>query len=155
MRALQLNTDCSELTRVLLLGNSRMGAMVYGKTDVEQIQLNDETFWSGGPHNNNSKDAIYYLKDIQHEVLTGHEDVADSLLNAHFVKGPHGMKYLTLGNLMLDFGHTPDQVTNYRRELDLTTATATTTYTINGVRYTRTAIASLPNGIVAIAHPRP
>lgn len=134
----------------LPLGNSRMGAIVYGKTDVEQIQLNDETFWSGGPHNNNSKDAIYYLKDIQREVLTGHEDVADSLLNAHFVKGPHGMKYLTLGNLLLDFGHNPDKVTNYHRELDLTTATATTTYTANGVTYTRTAIASLPNGIVAM-----
>lgn len=134
----------------LPLGNSRMGAMVYGRTDVEQIQLNDETFWSGGPHNNNSKDAIYYLKDVQREVLSGHEDVAEALLDKHFVVGPHGMKYLTLGSLMLDFGHPENQVTNYRRELDLTTAAATTSYTIGGVKYTRTTIASLPNGIVAM-----
>ena len=31
------------------LGNGRMGAMVYGGTDKEEIQLNEETFWSGSP----------------------------------------------------------------------------------------------------------
>ena len=31
----------------LPVGNSHLGAMVYGKTDTEEIQLNEETFWSG------------------------------------------------------------------------------------------------------------
>ena len=38
----------------LPIGNSHLGAMIYGKTDTEEIQLNEETFWSGSPHNNNS-----------------------------------------------------------------------------------------------------
>ncbi|MBQ5705094.1 MAG: glycoside hydrolase N-terminal domain-containing protein, partial [Bacteroidaceae bacterium] len=38
----------------LPVGNSRMGAMVYGGTEYEQLQLNEETFWAGGPHNNNN-----------------------------------------------------------------------------------------------------
>lgn len=33
----------------LPLGNSNMGAMVYGGVQKEEIQLNEETFWSGGP----------------------------------------------------------------------------------------------------------
>ena len=34
----------------LPVGNGRLGAMVYGKYDEEQIQLNEETYWSGGPY---------------------------------------------------------------------------------------------------------
>ena len=38
----------------LPIGNSHLGAMVYGGTDIEEIQLNEETFWSGSPYENNS-----------------------------------------------------------------------------------------------------
>ena len=36
----------------LPIGNSHLGAMVYGGIQADEIQLNEETFWSGGPHNN-------------------------------------------------------------------------------------------------------
>lgn len=36
----------------LPLGNGRLGAMVYGGLERETIQLNEETFWVGGSHNN-------------------------------------------------------------------------------------------------------
>lgn len=38
----------------LPVGNGRLGGMVYGGTQSDQIQLNEDSFWSGGPHNNNS-----------------------------------------------------------------------------------------------------
>ena len=117
----------------LPLGNSRMGAMVFGGTGVEQIQLNEETFWSGGPHNNNSTTSLQHLDEVR------------SLI---FDKGPHGMRFLTVGSLMLDFGHT--DVSGYNRELDLNTALSTTSYRSGGVGYVRRALASLPDGIVAI-----
>lgn len=41
----------------LPIGNSRLGAMVYGGMAQEEIQLNEETFWAGGPHHNNSEKA--------------------------------------------------------------------------------------------------
>ena len=87
------------------LGNSRLGAMVFGKTDVEEIQLNEETFWSGGPHNNNSASSIYYLNEVRSLIFQGKEKQAEDLINKEFVKGPHGMRFLTLGSLKLDFGH--------------------------------------------------
>jgi len=42
----------------LLLGNSRLGVMVYGNPANEELQLNEETVWGGGPHNNNGKGAL-------------------------------------------------------------------------------------------------
>jgi len=132
----------------LPLGNSMMGAMVYGGTDVEEIQLNEETFWSGGPHNNNSQTSIYHLNEVRDLIFDGKEKEAEGIINREFIKGPHGQKYLTLGSLKLDFGH--KEVTNYRRELDLTRAVNTTTYTYNGAMYTRTAFASLTDSLIVV-----
>jgi len=130
----------------LPLGNSRMGAMVFGGTDIEEIQLNEETFWSGGPHNNNSTTSIYHLNEVRDLIFNGKEREAENIINREFIKGPHGMKYLTLGSLKLNFGH--KDVQNYVRELDLTRAVSTTSYTCNGVNYTRTAFASLADSVV-------
>lgn len=132
----------------LPLGNSSLGAMVFGKTDVEEIQLNEETFWSGGPHNNNSETSIYYLNEVRNLILDGHEDLAEELVNREFIKGPHGMKYLTMGSLRLNFGH--KETKNYQRELDLTKAVNTTSYTCNGVKYVRQAFASLADGVIVV-----
>jgi len=132
----------------LPLGNSHMGAMVFGGTDVEEIQLNEETFWSGGPHNNNSTTSIYHLNEVRDLIFNGKEREAEHIINREFIKGPHGMKYLTLGSLKLNFGH--KDVQNYERELDLTRAVSTTSYIYKGVKYTRTAFASLADGVVVI-----
>lgn len=132
----------------LPIGNSHMGAMVYGGTDVEEIQLNEETFWSGGPHNNNSKTAIYYLNEVRDLIFQGREHETEDIINREFIKGPHGMKYLTLGSLKLRFGH--QNVTDYERELDLTRAVCNTTYVCQGVRYSRTVFASLADGVVIV-----
>ena len=132
----------------LPLGNSRMGAMVFGGTGVEQIQLNEETFWSGGPHNNNSTTSLQHLDEVRSLIFDGKEKAAEDIINREFIKGPHGMRFLTVGSLMLDFGHT--DVSGYNRELDLNTALSTTSYRSGGVGYVRRALASLPDGIVAI-----
>ena len=47
----------SHWLEALPVGNSQLGAMVYGGTETEEIQLNEETFWSGQPHDNNSPEA--------------------------------------------------------------------------------------------------
>lgn len=132
----------------LPLGNSRMGAMVYGGTDVEEIQLNEETFWSGGPHSNNSTTSLEHLQEVRDLIYAGREKEAENLVNREFIKGPHGMKYLTLGSLRLDFGH--KEVQNYRRQLDLSTAVNTTTYTYNNINYTREIFAPLEDGLVVM-----
>ena len=132
----------------LPLGNSRMGAMVYGGTDTEEIQLNEETFWSGGPHNNNSTASLQRLTEVRSLIFDGKEKEAEDIINRDFIKGPHGMRFLTLGSLNLNFGH--KEVKDYVRELDLQTGINTTSYQCNQVTYTRRVMASLADGVVVV-----
>ena len=132
----------------LPIGNSRMGAMVYGGTDKEEIQLNEETFWSGGPHNNNSTTSLQHLQEVRDLIFQGKEKEAEGVINREFIKGPHGMRFLPAGSLIINLNH--ENVTDYCRELNLDQATAVTAYTCDGVRFTRTAIASMEDNVVVV-----
>ena len=133
----------------LPLGNSHLGAMVYGGVQTEQIQFNEETFWSGGPHDNNSSEALEHLQEVRNLIFEGRESEAEDMINKYFIPGPHGMRYLSLGSLFLDFDGI-GETENYRRQLDLTKAVATTTFSSGGVNYTRTAFTSLPDKVMAV-----
>ena len=124
----------------LPVGNGHVGGMVYGNPDCERIDLNEGTFWSGGPHNNNSHEALGHLTEVRKLIFEGKEREAHKLIDSYFVKGPHGMRFLPLGSLKMDFGK--GETTGYYRDLDLATATATVTYRRNGVNYRRTVFAS-------------
>ena len=124
----------------LPVGNSHLGAMVYGKTDTEEIQLNEETFWSCSPHNNNSLEAKAHLQEVRDSIYAGKEEAAHAIIDKYFFKGPHGMRFLPLGSVKLKLGH--DEVSDYQRELTLDEALCTTSYIYKGVKYERTVFAS-------------
>ena len=138
----------SHWLEALPVGNSHMGAMIYGGTETEEIQLNEETFWSGQPHNNNSTESQEYLSEIRSLVFQGKEGEAAKLIDKHFFKGPHGMRFLPLGSLKLSLGH--KDVTKYERALNLGDATATTSYIYKGVKYERTVFASQADSVIII-----
>ena len=71
----------------LPVGNSHLGAMVFGGPAVEQIQLNEETFWSGSPHDNNSPASKIVLKDVRKLIFEGKEQEASALIDRYFFKG--------------------------------------------------------------------
>ena len=130
------------------VGNSHMGAMIYGGTETEEIQLNEETFWSGSPHNNNSSESLDKLQEVRRLIFQGKERDAEKLIDQNFVKGPHGMRFLPLGSLKLRLNH--KNVSDYRRELNLGNATATTSYVCNGVKYDRTVFASQADNVIVV-----
>ena len=132
----------------LPVGNSHLGAMIYGGTDVEEIQLNEETFWSGQPYDNNPKEALTYLPEVRRLIFQGKEGQAAKLLDKYFVPGPHGMRFLPLGSLRLSLGH--QDVQKYERALNLGDATATTSYIYKGVRFERTVFASQADNVVVV-----
>ena len=155
----------SHWLEALPIGNSHLGAMVYGGTDVEEIQLNEETFWSGSPHNNNSTESLAALPEVRRLIFEGKEYEASKLIDQHFVKGPHGMRFLPLGSLKLKLGHgvvghaserasdgnaTLGSVAHYKRALNLGDATATTSYIYNGVKYERTVFASQADNVIVV-----
>ena len=135
----------------LPIGNSQLGAMIYGGINHEEIQLNEETFWSGSPHDNNSPLAKEALPEVRKLIFAGKEKDAQALIDSTFIKGPHGMRYLPLGSLKLTMHKQPQaEITNYHRQLDLSNAIASTRYTLNGVTYQRTYFASLTDHAIIV-----
>ncbi len=131
------------------LGNSRLGAMVYGKPAEEEIQLNEETIWGGSPHRNDNPKAAKSLEKVQELIFQRKYGEADQLINETFFGGPHGMPFQTAGSLLLHFdGHQVHQ--NYYRELDLDKAIATTRYTVNGTTFTREIFSSFADDVIII-----
>lgn len=136
-------------TEALPLGNSRLGAMVYGGVVNEQIQLNEETVWGGGPHRNDSPKAFGVLPKVRELIFAGREKEAEKVMADNFFTGQHGMPFQTIGSLMLEFdGHA--DYSNYRRDLDLERAVASVQYKIGEVNYTRTIFTSLVDNALII-----
>ncbi|PTN09553.1 glycosyl hydrolase family 95 catalytic domain-containing protein [Mangrovibacterium marinum] len=136
-------------TEALPIGNGRLAAMIYGTTGAEQIQLNEETLWSGGPNNNTNPEMAKILPEINRLFFEGKYQEADDLANAEKRAKNNGMKYQPAGNLWVTFpGH--DQVTDYYRELDIENAITTVKYKLDGVEYTRDYFASLDNGTIMV-----
>ncbi|MCQ2974311.1 MAG: glycoside hydrolase N-terminal domain-containing protein [Bacteroidales bacterium] len=136
-------------TEALPIGNSHIGAMIFGGTNREEIQLNDETFWAGGPHSNNSQKALEALPNVRQLIFDDKFAEAQDVVNQNFFTGQNGMGYLTLGSLFLNF---PDiqNVENYYRDLDISHATSTTKFSANGVNYKRLAFASFMSNVVVV-----
>ena len=142
------DSSASDWLEALPIGNSHLGAMVYGNIEEEQIQINEETFWSGSPHNNNSKESLQYLPEVRRLIFEGKEEEAQKLIDEHFIKGPHGMRFLPLGTVKLYKGH--QGVQNYRRELSLGDAVVTSSYIYNDVKYEQTVFASQADNAIIV-----
>ncbi|WP_020138379.1 glycosyl hydrolase family 95 catalytic domain-containing protein [Streptomyces sp. 351MFTsu5.1] len=132
----------------LPLGNGSLGAMVPGRPARERVDLNADTLWSGGPLAPDDHDPAQYLRALRRAVLDDHDHVSAEELAAR-MQGPDTQAYQPLGALLLDLGH-GDEVTDYRRELDLADAVCTVAYTADGVRYTRELFVSAVAGVLVV-----
>jgi alpha-L-fucosidase 2 len=144
------DSPATQWTQALPIGNGRIGAMVFGGTAEDRYQLNEDSLWCGGPHDYAHEGAAQYLPQIRQLLFEGKQKEAQQLATERFMSVPLGqMPYQPFGDLKLTFpGH--EKVEGYRRELDLDTAIATTTYRVNGVTYTRQALASWPDQVIVI-----
>jgi alpha-L-fucosidase 2 len=134
----------------LPVGNGRLGAMVFGKYGEEQIQLNEETYWSGGPYSTVVKGGYKKLPEIQKAIFDGEPIKAHKLFGRYMMGYPvEQQKYQSLANLHLFFPK-QDTAVNYQRSLDLKTGIVAVSYLVNGVTYKREVIASVPDQTIAI-----
>jgi len=133
----------------LPVGNGRLGAMVYGKYGEDQIQFNEETYWTGGPYNTVVKGGYEKLPEIQKHIFNGEPIKAHKLFGRALMGYPvEQQKYQSMANLHLFFEE--DSVQNYKRSLDLKTGIVTIKYNFKGVNYTREIFASAVDQTIAI-----
>ena len=133
----------------LPVGNSSMGAMVYGGTSREELQLNEETLWGGGPYRNDNPKALESLAEVRNLIFSGKTMDAQNLIDQTFYTGRNGMPYQTIGSLIIE---APDHenAKNYYRDLDLERAVATTRYQVDGVNFQREVFASFPDRVIIV-----
>ncbi|HSX26188.1 MAG TPA: glycoside hydrolase family 95 protein, partial [Chlamydiales bacterium] len=145
----------------LPLGNGRLAAMVFGRIGEERIQFNEESLWSGAPQDADNPNALVVLPQIRQLLFRGNYREAERLTRENLLcrgggslygtsaNGAFGA-YQTFGDLFITF---PDQnrVENYRRELDLNTATVRVTYSIGDAHYTRECFISAPDQVCVIS----
>jgi alpha-L-fucosidase 2 len=134
----------------LPVGNGRLGACIFGNPSRDRIQLNEESIWDGERRDRNNPAATTAIPRIRELLFAGKIAEAEALAKSDLLSIPQRMPcYQTLGDLHLDFGNlTPTE--DYRLELNLATAIATTTFTHQGTRYTREVFSSAPDQVIVI-----
>jgi alpha-L-fucosidase 2 len=139
-------------TDALPVGNGRLGAMVFGGTAKERIQFNEDTLWTGEPHNYAHPGAYKYLGTLRQLLFEGKQKEAEDLAMKEFMSVPLRQKaYQDFGDLLLEFPDVdPASVTGYRRNLDLDTAIAGVEYQSKGVTYRREVFSSYPAQVIVV-----
>ena len=134
----------------LPVGNGRLGAMVFGGIAHERIQFNEQTVWTGAPHDYAHHGAYRSLARLRELLWAGKQKEAEDLAMKEFMSEPiHQQAYQAFGDLLLDFpgirdGEGDGEVSGYRRSLNLDTAVASVEYTQQGVTHRREVFASYP-----------
>jgi alpha-L-fucosidase 2 len=136
----------------LPVGNGRMGAMVFGGVAHERIQFNEQTVWTGEPHDYAHPGAYRSLAAIRELLWAGKQKEAEDLAMREFMSVPIRQRaYQAFGDLLLDFPDIPESdITSYRRELNLDTAVAAVEYVSHEVTYRREVFASYPAKVIVI-----
>ena len=158
----------------LPVGNGNLGAMSFGYTDTEIVQMNQNTLWTGGPGSakyvSNTNADVYgntslsnpaqkmetlvnkafdeYYSSMESGKLPNN-DVASPYKNG-FTPNSREQEgaYQSFCEMKLDFNQDIEKATNYKRSLNLDTAVSSVEYGYDGVNYTRELFASYPDDVI-------
>ena len=136
----------------LPVGNGRIGALVHGGADSELIQLNGGSVWSGRAGYVEKPEVLQNLPRLRELLFAGKHAEAEALAKQHMttVPRPDYGSFQPLGELRLEFETDIAHTRDYRRELNLDTAVARTTFKRGGVTHTREVFCSAPGGVLVI-----
>lgn len=144
------DTPAKKWNEALPVGTGRLGTMVFGRNGEERIQLNEETYWSGGPYSTVVKGGYKVLPDIQKLVFEEKYLAAHNLFGRNLMGYPvEQMKYQSLANLHLFFDN-QDSITQYKRWLNLEDGIAGVAYTAKGVTFHRAVFAAAPDQVIVV-----
>ena len=137
-------------TEALPIGNGRLGAMVFGGVERERLQLNEDTLWAGGPYDPANTNAPATLPEVRRMIFADQYANAQKLIGEKMMGQPmRQMPYETVGDLFLTFP-TNGTIENYRRDLNLDTAVASISYTVNGLTFSREVFSSPVDQVIVM-----
>lgn len=140
----------TQWVEALPVGNGRLGAMVWGGARNERIQINEDTLYAGGPYEPTPTTALAALPQVRELLFAGKYAEAEALANATMMATPNKqMPYQPVGDLVLDFLEI-SETNGYRRELDLASAVATSTFEARGTQHLREVFASPTDQCVVV-----
>lgn len=160
---LQYNDQANVWCDALPLGNGRLGAMVYGHTCIERIQLNDDSLWYGKFMDRNNPSLRDKLPEIRRLVLSGDIYHAEELIMQYMAGTPSCMRHYTLlGELDIALNqHLPftagwlpnsEGTTDYSSDLDLMEGVLNINHKQEGIRYHREMFISHPDQVMCIRY---
>jgi len=133
----------------LPLGNGRLGAMVFGRTDEERLQLNEESLWcrKGSYKNSDGTTAIPEIRELLFDgkYREAQEVAVNELLQKRLPDGTNA--YQTLGDLTIAYADT-GAISDYRRMLRLDSALVRVNYKRNGIAYQRQVFSSAVDNVI-------
>ncbi|ONI75444.1 hypothetical protein BWI15_06210 [Kribbella sp. ALI-6-A] len=141
-------------SEALPIGNGASGAMVFGGTGTEHLQLNEKTLWTGGPGSQQGYDFGNWrtprpnaLTDIR-AMIDRDRKVSPDVATTMLAQNEIGFgDYQPLLDLKLAMRHSGTP-TAYRRHLDVENSLAGVQYAVDGVRHTREYFASAPGNVI-------
>ena len=140
----------AEWTEALPVGNGRLGAMIFGGVATEQLQLNEDTLYAGSPYDPNNPEALKALPQARRLIFEGKYKEAHDLVGAKMMAHPiKQMPYEPIGDLKLSFPN-QENISEYRRQLDLDTAIVTVSYNVGALNFTREVFTSPVDQVVVV-----
>ena len=134
----------------LPVGNGRLGAMIFGRTAHERLQLNEETVWTGERRDRNNPQASR-TTEVRALLMAGKVHEAEALADQVMMGVPVRLPvYQTLGDFWLDFEGVPANVTDYRLELDLDDAVVKMRFAAGDLFWTREVFSSAPRNAIVV-----
>ena len=168
MNKICFREEAKDWNEALPIGNGFLGAMVFGKTGTERLQINEDSVWTGSFMERVNPDARENYAKVRELLLNGEIEQAELLAErSMYATYPHMRHYQTLGDVWIDFykqrgktifkkdqggllsvQHESVEVQTYNRELDISRAVGKIQYESEKGKYEREFFASNPDHII-------
>lgn len=147
---MKYDSPAESVFEALPIGNGRIGAMIYGSAASESIVINEDSVWSGGLRHRINPDAVKGFHEARALLAEGRPDKAeDTAFSKMQGVTPNMRRYMPLGELHIDL-QLSGKAREYSRSLDIGSAVADASFTVNGVIYTKEYFVSAPDEVMVI-----
>ncbi|WP_297958814.1 glycoside hydrolase family 95 protein [uncultured Ruminococcus sp.] len=147
---MKYDSPAESFGEALPIGNGRIGAMICGTPANESVTLNEDSVWSGGLRHRINPDSAEGFREARALLKEGKASEAEEKAFPK-MQGvtPDMRRYMPLGQLKIDL-ELGGKAREYSRSLDIGSAVADASFTVNGVTYTKEYFISAPDEVMVV-----